>query len=160
MTVTLPTPAKPSGFSATAGDGQVTLSWTDPSDSSITRYQLQQDEGDWADITGSGATTTEHVVYGLTNGDEYSFAILAVNANGSGPASDTERATPIGAGATNSAPAKPSGFSATAGDGHVTLSWTDPEDSSIDVYQLQQDGAPGLRSPTATPRRSATSSTG
>ena len=98
VTVTLPTPAKPSGFSATAGDGQVTLSWTDPSDSSITRYQLQQDEGDWADITGSGATTTEHVVYGLTNGDEYSFAILAVNANGSGPASDTERATPIGGG--------------------------------------------------------------
>ena len=32
----------PSGFSATAGDTQVTLTWTDPNDSTITGYQVLQ----------------------------------------------------------------------------------------------------------------------
>ena len=32
--------AAPSGLTATAGDTQVTLTWTDPNDSTITGYQV------------------------------------------------------------------------------------------------------------------------
>ena len=33
-------PAQPSGLTATAGNMQVRLSWTNPNDASITKYQL------------------------------------------------------------------------------------------------------------------------
>ena len=43
-------PAAPAGFTATAGDGSVTLAWNDPSDSSITGYEYKVNHND----TGTG----------------------------------------------------------------------------------------------------------
>ena len=88
-----PKPAKPTGLSARAGDRQVALRWTNPSDSSITKYQLQQKAGEaawgeWGDISGSGASTTSHTVTGLMNGTEYRFRIRAVNSGGNSDESD------------------------------------------------------------------------
>ncbi|WP_419931727.1 fibronectin type III domain-containing protein [Candidatus Poriferisodalis sp.] len=40
-TPVLPLPAQPTGLTATAGDGQVALSWADPADSSITGYEYE-----------------------------------------------------------------------------------------------------------------------
>ena len=42
VTVTVGPPAKPTGLTATAGDGQAALTWDDPSDSSITGYEYLQ----------------------------------------------------------------------------------------------------------------------
>ena len=88
-----PTPAKPTGFTQTAGAGQVTLSWADPGDFTITKYQYQQKAGDgawgaWRDIPSSapgGANATSYTVTGLMDGTAYRFRIRAVNARGSGP---------------------------------------------------------------------------
>ena len=88
-----PTPAKPTGFTQTAGAGQVTLSWADPEDSTITKYQYQQKAGDgawgaWTDIPSSapgGANATSYTVTDLMDGTAYRFRIRAVNAGGSGP---------------------------------------------------------------------------
>ena len=85
-------PAKPTGLTATAGNKRVALSWTDPSDSSITKYQVRQkagsaEWGSWTDIPSSGATTTSYTVTGLANGTAYRFRIRAVNAGGEGPQS-------------------------------------------------------------------------
>ena len=47
------TPAKPSNFAATAGNTRVTLSWDNPNNSTITKYQYQQrlTEGLWGGWT-------------------------------------------------------------------------------------------------------------
>ena len=37
----LPTPAAPTNLDTSAGDSQVTLSWDDPGDSTITRYEVR-----------------------------------------------------------------------------------------------------------------------
>ena len=92
-------PAKPTGLTATAGNAKVDLSWTDPSDSSITKYQVRQKEGSnrwgsWTDIPSSSATTTSYAVTGLKNGTAYRFRIRAVNAAGEGPQSAVAEATP------------------------------------------------------------------
>ncbi len=69
-----PTPAKPTGLTATPGDGEMTLTWNDPSNSSITEYEYAQWTGSepgtltWNDISGSGENTTTHTVTGLDNG--------------------------------------------------------------------------------------------
>ncbi len=76
-------PPKPGGFAATPADGEVTLSWTNPSDSRIEKYQLllkapDGSLGSWTDIEGSDGDTTSHTVTGLTNGALYGFRIRGV----------------------------------------------------------------------------------
>ena len=131
----VPVPAAPANLAAMAANGQAVLTWDDPNDSSITRYQVRQrvsgaDFGDWSDIVGSSATTTTYTVTGLTNGSAYGFELRAVNASGDGEASSVG-ATPI------AVPDAPTISSATPGDGQVVLAWNDPSDRSITRYQVR-----------------------
>ena len=153
------TPVMPTGLTAAAGNAQVTLSWTDPSDSSITKYQVRQKAGanawtTWTDIPTSApgeTNATSYTVTSLANETAYRFRIRAVNAQGNSPQSDAAGpVTPSSA----IKPAKPTGLSATAGNTQVALSWTDPGESSITKYQVQQKagpmpGPPGRTSPAA-----------
>ena len=116
-------------------NGQAVLTWDDPNDSSITKYQYRQrvsgaDFGDWSDIGGSSATTTTYTVTGLTNGSPYGFELRAVNASGDGKASSVGT-TPI------AVPDAPTISSATPGDSRVVLAWNDSSDRSITKYQVR-----------------------
>ena len=106
-------PARPTGLTATGGDGSVTLSWDDPSDASIIGYEYRVNHNDtstgnlsgwgpWTAIAGSGAATASHAFTGLTNGTEHRFKLRAVNALGSSPAAPS--AAPWYAAATPGAP--------------------------------------------------------
>ena len=131
-------PAGPTGLTATAGDSEVALSWAQPGDPSIERYQLRWRAGggatwdrDWTDIANSDGATTSHVVAGLANGSQHIFQLRAVNEQGAGAASAAVTATPA------AAPSAPTGLTATAGDGEAALSWAQPGDPSIERYQLR-----------------------
>ncbi|MCY4054616.1 MAG: fibronectin type III domain-containing protein [Cyanobacteria bacterium MAG CAR4_bin_6] len=85
-------PNKPTGLSATGGDGEVVLNWTDPSNNQITEWQVQRRMGsgawgNWTEISGSSATTVSHMVTGLVN-------IRAVVGSTNGAQSDEVTATP------------------------------------------------------------------
>ena len=100
VTVGAAPPAKPTNFTATAGNGQVTLNWSDPDDATITRWEYQQKTGGnfgdtWTPIPSSGASTTSHTVTSLTNGTAYTFRIRAVSVAGNGAVSDERSATPV-----------------------------------------------------------------
>ncbi len=80
-------PARPTGLSARPGDQRVILTWDDPADSSISRYEYRIRYtgvawSDWTAMPTSGATTTSFRVEGLDNGIEYRFKIRAVNSVG------------------------------------------------------------------------------
>ena len=126
-------PDAPDGLSATAGDGQVTLSWTNWGDNTIWKYQVSTDGGsNYTDINGSSWTTTTHTVTGLSNGTQYTLALRAVNAYGNGD--------PANAPAIPLWPA-PANLSVTPGeDRKATLTWDDPADSTIAKYQVSTDG--------------------
>ena len=126
-------PNAPTGLTATPGDGQVTLSWDDPGDTTITGYQASSDDGtSYSVIGGSDANTINHTVDYLTNGTEYSFKVRAVNEAGTGAASAAANETPL--------IAAPKNLGAEVGDGQVTLGWDDPDNSSISRYQVSSNG--------------------
>ena len=134
-------PAAPTGLTATAGSGSVALAWNNPSNASITRYEYQMHGGAWGawkSVSGSDASTTAYTVTGLKGGTEYRFKVRAVNAIGTGTAAPNASpwyvtATPQ----TPSKPAAPTGLTATAGNGSVTLDWNNPSNASIVGYEYQ-----------------------
>ena len=73
----------PESVSATAGDGQATVSWTVPlSDggNSITSYSVSSSPGN---LTCTTSVSTSCTVTGLTNGVDYFFYVTAINLSGS-----------------------------------------------------------------------------
>ena len=83
------TPAAPENLRATSGNQQVTLTWDDPGDSTITEYEVRvcvrrEPCNDWETVSGSGADTTQHTINSLVNEKTYAFKIRAVNENGEG----------------------------------------------------------------------------
>ena len=137
-------PGAPAGLTATAGNAQVTLSWTAPASNGglpVTGYRLYagtttefSGESPVATLTGTVVTVT-----GLANGTTYYFKVTAVNRVGEGPGTDTE-AVPV------TTPGAPAGLTATPGDSQVTLSWAAPASdggapiSGYDIYQATSPG--------------------
>ena len=83
-------------------------------------------------IDGSTASTTRHVVAGLTNEIEYTFQIRAENQKGASSPSEPASATPI------DLPDRPTGLIAGGGDQRVALVWDDSHYESITGYQYFQ----------------------
>ena len=127
------TPNAPNAVTGAPGDKQVTVSWTPPTDnggSSVTQYQVTAAPGGQTCTT----STTSCTVEGLTNGQPYTFTVVATNAVGDSPASGP--ADPVTPRSTAGAPSAVSG---TPGDKQVKVSWTAPGDnggSSVTQYQV------------------------
>ncbi len=96
-------PSAPTGVTATAGNGQATVSFTAPPNggSIITSYKVTAMPGTIT-ATGTGSPIT---VTGLSNGVTYTFTVQAVNSAGSSAASD---------GSNSVTPRRPSGSSNTS----------------------------------------------
>ena len=146
-------PVAPTAVTATGADGQVTISWNAVADA--TSYNIY-----WATSTGvTPATgtpianaTTPFVQTGLTNGTTYYYVVTAVNATGEGPPSTEVSATPTTAA---TVPAAPTGVTATAGDGQVTISW--PAVSGASSYNIYWATTTGVTPATGTLIANATS---
>ncbi|MEK6975128.1 MAG: S8 family serine peptidase [Candidatus Thermoplasmatota archaeon] len=89
-------PGQVTGLTAAAGDGQVSLAWSPPSDGgAVTGYAVHYGAGDTRDQSlVMGATATSATVTGLDNGVLYTFAVSASNDAGEGLSSAPVAATP------------------------------------------------------------------
>jgi fibronectin type 3 domain-containing protein len=125
-------PAAPTGLTATAGSGSVTLNWTASSGAtSYNVYRGTSAAGESTTAIVTGITSVSYSDTGLTNGTKYYYKVAAVNAGGTSPLSAEASATPE-----PSAPAAPTGLTATAGSGSVTLNWTASSGAtSYNVYR-------------------------
>ncbi len=120
----------------TAGDTQVVLSWNAVTISGETvTYKIQQstDSGaNFSDVSGAGSVSgTTHTITGLTNGQAYNFRVIAIGSTSGAqtPGDYSEALTPAAA----SAPSAPTGLTATAGNGQVSLSWTAGSDGGAAI---------------------------
>ena len=119
-TAPLTPPASPTGVQATAGNAQVSLTWS--ASSGATSYHIKRattNGGPYTQI--SAPTTTNFIDTGLVNGTAYYYVVSALNAAGESANSAQTNATPV---APANPPATPAGLQATAGNALVNLSWT------------------------------------
>ena len=85
-----PPPSAPTGLTATAGNRQVTLTWTGPTHTSITGWQYQRGHisepttawSGWLPLSSAATTRTFTVTSALSNGRSYVFQVRAGNAGG------------------------------------------------------------------------------
>jgi titin len=134
-------PGAPTIGTATAGDGQATVTWTAPADDggdAIQSYLVTPYIGGVAQSAQSTfGPATSKVLSGLTNNTTYTFKVAAVNGIGVGAQSAASNAvTPAVA---ISAPGAPTIGSAVPGDGQVSLSWSAPSSdggAAITSYEI------------------------
>ena len=110
------------------------LSRTPPADD-VSGFQYHQKAGvggygNWIDVRNSDASTTKHVVTGLTNGTTYRFEVRAVNSSGGGLESNELSAVP------SITPGAPT-LTATAGDKQVRLTWTPAADGGRRIIRYE-----------------------
>ena len=117
------TPSRPFIFSASAGDGAITLAFTPPGftgGAPVTAYELV------ATPTGAGTVVTDDscaaspcTINGLVNGVEYTVTVAGINVAGTGLASGASTAlTPV------TRAAAVSGLTAVPDSTSIALSWT------------------------------------
>jgi len=138
-------PSTPAIGTATAGNGQASVSFTAPASnggSAITGYTVTSNPGG---LTGTGSSSPIAVT-GLTNGTAYTFTVTATNAKGTGAASSASNSvTPA------TVPGAPTIGTATAGDGQASVSFAAPSStggSAITGYTVTS--SPGSFTATGT----------
>ena len=120
-------PGEPTALTAVAGNARVTLSWTAPASNGglpITGYKAYPVEAYAVSDTTISCITTGALTCAITdlvNGTAYTFAVVAMNSAGPGPASTTSSAvTPA------TLPGPPTAVRADAGQAEVTVRWNPP----------------------------------
>jgi RHS repeat-associated protein len=125
------TPQAPTNLGTTAGNHQVTVTWTapDPGGSPITGYVITPNTGgtDGAPVNAAAGATSVIVTQfttgnALVNGTVYTFKVYATNSSGNGFTA-TVAGTPSGP------PSVPTNVAAAPGSAQATVSWGAPTDN-------------------------------
>ena len=127
---------------------QVSLSWDDPGDDTITGYQVLRrnkavdDPGVFhVHVENTGSAATSYVDSDVEAETRYVYRIKASNATGLSPQSsyfnaDTPATPPPPEPESQDPPAQPTGLTSAVTHDSVTLRWDNPDDSSITGYQI------------------------
>lgn len=147
VTLSLATPAIPSGLAANTANSQTNLSWN--ASAGTLSYNLKRSSNSGGPYTTivSGITGTSHTDTGTVAGNTYYYVVSAVNASG-----ESANSAEVGAMPVVSPPAVPSGLTAAPGNARVTLAWSPVSGASYyKVKRSAQTGGPYtlVASPTA-----------
>ncbi len=144
-------PAAPTGLSASAvSHDAVTLAWDDPADAAITGYQVlrrsrdadayRDGRGAWefvAVVADTASSATSYTDTSVTARTRYVYRVKAINPAGLGARSSYLNVETSDAPAAQTAPAAPTGLSASSvTHDAVSLAWDDPGDTTIGGYEV------------------------
>ena len=151
-------PAAPAGLTAAPGNSQVALSWDDPEDSTITKYQyryatsaltntdVNYSGSSWHNIPNSDADTTTHTVTGLHNGPDgdgddivYSFQVRSWNFAPDGTTEQVGHVSRIVKASPGEPEGRPTGLEASynPATGAVSLTWDQGSFSGATGFEVR-----------------------
>ena len=140
------TPSAPLNFKASAGDGNLNLEWTKPSDeggSPITNYNIYRGTTPGGEtLRGRVSNVLSYTDDIVINNQTYYYQVSAENSAGEGNMSDEASATLIPG---ETVPSAPQDLNADRGDEYVDLSWNPPSNdggSPITKYKVYRGMAP------------------
>ncbi len=133
-------PANVSNFTAVAGDAQVQLSWTNPTDLDFVGTRVIRKTGGYPTSTTDGTlvysgTLTSQLDTNVSNGIIYYYAAFAFDDVPNYASGALASATPQGP-QDVTPPGDATNFTAVPGDGMVTISWTNPGDADFRGVRL------------------------
>jgi hypothetical protein len=133
-------PDPPTSLAATAGNAQVTLTWTASAGASAYNlYRRSSSSGNYYASVATGVKGTSYTDVTLVNGTTYYYVVSATNASGESGNSNEATATPQAP----QVPPTPSGLTATAGRKKITLSWNaSPGATSYTIKRATTSGGP------------------
>ena len=138
-------PAAPTNLAATAGDSQVSLTWT-ASDGAASYNVKRSTTTGGPYTTVASPTTASCNNTGLADGTTYYYVVSAVNAGGESDNSDEVSGTPE-----LTAPPTPGNLSASPGNAQITLTWTAADRATgYTVKRSTAQGRPYTRAGTIT----------
>lgn len=132
-------PTVPTGLNGDAvSSSQIDLSWSPSTDNSgvVTGYKIYRDSIQVGTAPGTSFSDT-----GLTASKEYAYTVAAFDATGNTSPYSTAINITTRAGADTTAPSTPTGLSATAVPGQITLNWTASTDtggSGMSNYRIER----------------------
>jgi len=149
-------PGAATALTAVAGSRSATLGWTAPADADVVGWSVHRAPGTTvtpsaANLVASVGPVTSWSDTGLTDGQPYTWAVVAVDAAGNRSAPATVTATPATAvtpvtptepvdpGAV--APVAPTAVTTTLGKGSVTVGWAASTASGVTGYDVVRSSA-------------------
>ncbi len=133
------TPQPPANLTATAGNAQVSLTWSASTGADTYRVYRSTVSGGPYSPLASNLTSTSYVDATAANGTTYFYVATAVNEGGESAASNQASATPQAP----AAPAAPASLSASPGKKRVSLTWAASAGAtSYRVKRSTTDGGP------------------
>src|SRR2546422_118877 len=147
--------ASPQNLQATAGNSQINLTWSAPSNNDIyppTNYKIYRSTSSGTEtVLTTLGNVNSYTDTPVINGQAYYYYVTAGNPYGDSPASNEVSATPSN-GSSSTAPQPPTGLKATTvSPSQINLIWTAPTNnggSAITGYQIQRSSDGGLSWPT------------
>ncbi|MEN9710667.1 MAG: hypothetical protein RL441_659, partial [Actinomycetota bacterium] len=143
----------PSAVSAVRGDHEVTVSWTAAAggDSAAVSYVVTSTpESKTCTTLSTDVSATSCKITGLTNGTQYSFAVVAVDGAGHRIAASPVTATPAGL------PFRATGVGVTRSGTSATISWTASNENGATVTGYTVTASPSGKTCTTTDLTSCT----
>jgi titin len=159
------TPGAPRNVASFAGDREVVLSWSAPTNtggSAITGYVVQQSTNGTTWTTVDTPSVASTVISGLTNGTSYSYRVFAVNAavtNVNNIATSGAVASTVVTAMPKTTASAPRALTPVAGDRQIALTWTAPVDNggvALTGYAVQRSADGGRTWTTALSTSSST----
>jgi len=136
-------PGAPAGLAASAGEGQVSLSWIANTEPDLTGYNVYRSlvsGSGFGQLNGALVTGTSYQDSSASNGTTYFYVVTAFDSELLESVFSNEAS---GTPADSTAPSSPTGLLATAGDGVVSLDWADNTEPDLTGYWVYRSEASG-----------------
>ena len=142
-------PSTPAGLTATAGNGQVILTWN--ASTGATSYHVKRSTISGAETQIAAPTSNSFTDASVTNGTKYFYVVSALNSAGESANSTEVSATPA---APPAPPPAPTGLQGAPGNAKVTLTWN--ASTGATSYHVKRSTTSGAETQIAAPTAPAT----